>query len=373
MRLRTGVACAFWLLLVWSPAGLAMVANPDGTPGPYDHAPAPVPDWHGVEVRMFFYRAHDGDRRRALVLLPSWYGPRRDPPLPLVISPHGRGVTARSTCRLWGDLPTVGGFGVVCPEGQGAHLRFYSWGAPGQIDDLSRMPALVHRTLPWVRIDRGRIYAVGGSMGGQEALLLLARFPRLLAGVISFDGVADFTRQYFEFAKLRCDRRCLRQLRGPLGTQLRQFAQLEVGGTPETDPAGYAARSPLRYARTLAFAAVPIELWWSTSDLIVLHQAKTQSGALFRRILALNDEAPVEAFIGDWRHTREFAARARLPFALAQFGLMPAQFLHRADALHEIHFLRRRYLATLRDRKLVLASACAHHSRVERPSQCSRR
>src|SRR5215472_11583183 len=124
MRLRTGVACAIWLLLSWSPAGLARVAAGSGR--------------HGVEVRMFFYRAHDGDRRRALVLLPCWYRPRRDPPLPLVISPHGRGVTARMACRLWGDLPTVGGFGVVCPEGQGAHLRFYSWGAPGQIDDLSR-------------------------------------------------------------------------------------------------------------------------------------------------------------------------------------------------------------------------------------------
>src|SRR5262249_19776003 len=276
-------------------------------PAVTDHASVHVSGWRGVDARMFFYRAHNGDRRRAFVLLPSWYGPGRDPPLPLVISPHGRGVPARTTCRLWGDLPTVGGFGVVCPEGQGAHLRFYSWGAPGQIDDLSRMPALTNDALPWVRADPRRIYAVGGSMGGQEALLLLARFPRLLAGVISFDGVADFARQYRDFVKLPSDRTCEgKRRREPVGMQLEQFARFEVGGTPKTDLAGYAARSPLRYARDLAFADVPIELWWSTSDLIVLHQAKAQSGALFRRILALDHDAPVEAFVGDWRHTREF-------------------------------------------------------------------
>jgi poly(3-hydroxybutyrate) depolymerase len=307
-----------------------------------------VSGWRGVDARTFFYRAHNGARRRAYVLLPSWYRPRRDPRLPLVISPHGRGVTARATCRLWGDLPSVGGFGVICPEGQGTHLRFYSWGAPGQIDDLSRMPALTHAALPWVRVDPGRIYAVGGSMGGQEALLLLAHSPRLLAGVISFDGVADFVRQYLDFPKLRCNRVCRERHREPVGTELQRFARIEVGGTPTTDPAGYAERSPLDSARKLAFASVPIELWWSTSDLIVLHQSAAQSGALFRHILALNNDAPVEAFVGRWRHTREFSARARLPFALAQLGLMPTPFLLRAPGLHETHFLRRRYLATWR-------------------------
>jgi pimeloyl-ACP methyl ester carboxylesterase len=373
MGLRTVVVCAGCLLLAGSAAALTSADFAGGRPPRYVYAPARVSGWHGVEVRVFFYRAHNGGRRRAFVLLPSWYGPGRDPPLPLVISPHGRGVSARAACRLWGDLPTVGGFGVVCPEGQGAHLRFYSWGARGQVDDLSRMPALTHDAFPWVRADPRRVYAIGGSMGGQEALLLLARFPRLLAGVISFDGVADLARQYWDFARLRCDRVCGKERGEPLGRQLQRFARLEVGGTPKTDPAGYAARSALHDARKLAFADVPIELWWSTSDLIVLEQAKAQSGALLRRILALNDDAPVEAFVGRWRHTREFAARARLPFALAQLGLMPPQFLHRAYALHEIHFLPRRYLDTLQDRTLMLPPACAQHAKGGRPPPCRRR
>jgi len=50
------------------------------------------------------------------------------------------------------------------------------------------MPEILRETLPWLRIDRRRIYAVGGSMGGQEALLLLAKYPDLLAGAVSFDA-----------------------------------------------------------------------------------------------------------------------------------------------------------------------------------------
>jgi len=65
-------------------------------------------------------RAHDGLPRRALVLTPRWYGPKHDPALPLVISPHGRGVRAQTNARLRGNPPAVGRFAVVNPEGQGA-------------------------------------------------------------------------------------------------------------------------------------------------------------------------------------------------------------------------------------------------------------
>ena len=77
-----------------------------------------------VHVWAFVYRAHDGSHRRAYVVLPAWYRARRDPLLPLVISPHGRGVSPRANVKLWGDLPAVGPFALVSPEGEG----LYSWG-----------------------------------------------------------------------------------------------------------------------------------------------------------------------------------------------------------------------------------------------------
>jgi poly(3-hydroxybutyrate) depolymerase len=161
---------------------------------------APSPSAPGTHVRLgredlvriwrIHYRAHDGEARRAYVVLPRWYGPRDDPPLPLIISPHGRGVPAIDNVRVWGNLPAVGSFAVVNPEGQGRRLTLFAWGDPGDVRDLATMPKLVRGQLPWLRILRHRIYAFGGSMGGQETLLLVARHPRLLAGAAAFDHAA---------------------------------------------------------------------------------------------------------------------------------------------------------------------------------------
>ena len=51
-------------------------------------------------------------------------------------------MSAAVNARFWGNLPAEGDFAVVNPGGEGRRLRQYSWGDPGQIDDLARMPDL---------------------------------------------------------------------------------------------------------------------------------------------------------------------------------------------------------------------------------------
>jgi poly(3-hydroxybutyrate) depolymerase len=276
------------------------------------------------QVRMItiHYRAHDGVRRSAYVLLPSWYDRKTSPPIALVISPHGRGVSARANTKLWRGLPALGPFAVISPDGEGRRLGRYSWGSAGQIEDLARMPVIVHRTLPWVHVDQARVYAVGGSMGGQETLLLLARHPHLLAGAAAFDAVADMARQYKSFPRIPCDRHCRRAWHGPIGRNLQALARTEVGGTPATRPLAYAERSPATYVRAIAASCVPLQLWWSLKDRIVTNQ-QHQSGALFEAIGKLRPDAPVTAFVGTWRHSAEMHAETRLPVALAALGLLP--------------------------------------------------
>ena len=80
MRLRTMFAA---LLVVSSATGLLGASS---TRAAWDDV--------GVRVWKIQYRTHDGFRRPAYVVLPEWYGPENNPPLPLVISPHGRGVGA---------------------------------------------------------------------------------------------------------------------------------------------------------------------------------------------------------------------------------------------------------------------------------------
>src|SRR5258706_12881419 len=101
-----------------------------------------------VRVLRISYRAHDGRQRRAYLILPAWYGPLRHPAIPLVISPHGRGVGAHANIKRWGDLPARGGFAVVNPEGQGRKLALFSWGDPGEIRDLAHMPQFAEDALP---------------------------------------------------------------------------------------------------------------------------------------------------------------------------------------------------------------------------------
>lgn len=306
------------------PALAVLVVGLDGRPASASRE-AEATTSKRVRAWTIHYRAHSGRRRAATVLLPAWYGPKNHPRIPLVISPHGRGVSGRANARIWGRLPAYGSFAVVSPDGQGRRLRRHSWGYSGQIDDLARMPVIVQRTLPWLRIDHQQIYAIGGSMGGQETLLLLARYPRLLAGAAVFDAVVDLKLQYRRFRYLDCNRVCRRRWTEPLGDGLRELARDEIGGAPTKRPMAYRVRSPMTYVRSIASSCVPLQIWWSNSDRVVTAPQR-QSERLFRRIRALNPDAPVSAYVGFWRHTVAMHARSQLPVALVDFGFVLAPF-----------------------------------------------
>jgi len=259
----------------------------------------------GTREIRFTYRAHNGTVRPAWLLLPSGYDGAQ---IPLVISPHGRGLSGRANARFWGDLPGEGDFAVVNPGGEGRHLGDYSWGDPGQIADLARMPGLVRRL--GVRVDPHRIYAIGGSMGGQETLLLVARDPQLLAGAVAFDPATDMTRRYRDFAALRG------------GRQLQRLARRELGGSPAQIPAAYRVRSPDAYLDAIAYSGVPLQIYWSMRDRVITDQFD-EAALLAADVRSINPDAQLWDFEGVWHHTAEMQSTRRLPRALARFGLLP--------------------------------------------------
>jgi pimeloyl-ACP methyl ester carboxylesterase len=191
----------------------------------------------------------------------------------------------------------------------GRRLPLHSWGWQGQIDDLARMPSIMRGSRPWLRIDRQRIYAVGGSMGGQETLLLVGRHPGLLAGAVAFDSVTDFFRRYGDFALL-----------GRKGTALQALARVEVGGTPATTPEAYRLRSPQHWLDQIAKSGVPLQVWWSDTDEIVTGQ-ENQSGRFFRDLRDLVPRGRLEKVTGSWSHTAESYRRLQLPGAVRWLGL----------------------------------------------------
>jgi len=145
-------------------------------------------------------------------------------------------------------------------------------------------------------------------MGGQEALLLLGRHPRLLAGAVAFDSVTDFGLRYRQFARVARTR------------PLQALARIEVGSTPETKPQAYRLRSPLHYLEQIAGSGVPLQIWWSDADEIVVDQA-TQSARFFAELRALGPRGRLESRTGLWSHTAESYSRLQLPGAVAWLGL----------------------------------------------------
>jgi pimeloyl-ACP methyl ester carboxylesterase len=324
--LRTGLlrACPFAaLLLSANAAGLHAEATPAVAPAPT--AATVLAEAPQATQITIVYTTHDGHRRNAYLLLPHAYRPGRNPAIPLVISPHGRAVDGLINTHRWGNLPTIGNFAVINPDGYGHRLPLHSWGYAGQIADLARMADVVESELPWVRIDRSRIYAVGGSMGAQETLLLAGRYPHLLAGAVAVDGPANFAIQYGNFARLKCDQACLARGWGQIGLGKQRLARREIGGTPQTAPANFAERSPITYARTIAGSCLPVQIWWTRTDEIVLDPAR-QSGLMFRTLRRMNPQAPIDEYVGDWNHTDAMRHETDLPKMLAGLGLLPPTF-----------------------------------------------
>ena len=263
-----------------------------------------------VRIWKISYRAHNGARRHAYVALPRTYRRRQDPPIPLVISPHGRGVSGRYNLRFWGNLPARGPFVLISPDGQGRRLPFYSWGYRGQIDDLERMPALARTALPWLTFDPARVYAIGDSMGGQEVLLLLARRHLQLAGVAAFDPVTSMAARYRKWPVT------------PGEERLPARARVEFGGTPVEAPGAYADRSPAAKLPAIARSGVPLQIWWSHRDSVITDQEQ-ETGAFSARVRAVAPTAPMQEIVGFWEHAHEMHPGTQLPAALACLGLLP--------------------------------------------------
>ena len=70
-----------------------------------------------VRTWTIHYRSHSGADRLAHVVLPAWYGPDNNPPLPVVISPHGRGANGLSNAAFFDRLPAVGRFAMITRTG----------------------------------------------------------------------------------------------------------------------------------------------------------------------------------------------------------------------------------------------------------------
>lgn len=278
-------ALAAAVLLWLATAGTAAAASAGSSSG----ALRAVSTAYETQSYVLTYRAWNGQSRESVLLLPADYSPTSTGELPCILLTHPRGGDPYATASIWGDLPTGLNFAVLCAGSAGRRDPVDSWAYSGQLQDLMSLPDLVTASLPWVRLDPDRLYVAGVSMGGTEALGLLAMYPDRLAAAASFDGVADLAAYYY---------------RVPLSRRVAYQARLrrEVGGSPRQAPFRYAVRSPLTFARTLATDGVPISVWWSRDDKSVPRQAQAQSGRLCRAVRRIAPTAPLSEHVTPYAH-----------------------------------------------------------------------
>jgi pimeloyl-ACP methyl ester carboxylesterase len=243
----------------------------------------------GDQVLAVPYHSWNRKARYATVVLPADYAPGNNEALPCIVQPHGRDATPLGPASRWGDLPTTQRFMVICPDSSGRRDPSNSWGVAGQLQDIAEIAGVVESSIPWVHIDRRRLYIVGISMGGQETLSTLARYPDLFAAGLCCDGNANLAARYREFP-----------LVGMADSQ--KLMSWEIGGTPKKVPWLYARRSSTPFVGTLATCGVPIAIWWSQDDRIGYNQATSQTGYLYSRIMLRNPAAPVVQVVGTGAH-----------------------------------------------------------------------
>ncbi len=317
--------------------------------------------WKRVKPWTVKYLAWDGvTARQAVVVLPRAWGPAHHPhPLPLVISPHGRNNLALNNARgYWQNLPAAGPFALVCPDGLArAHSArtdpedlppnpsLFTYGNVGHLHDLARMPQIIEATLPWLELQRERIYVLGSSMGGQETLLLAARYRKALAGghgklagAAAFDAPCDLAVQcgYLTHHRPSVATNMIEEVgtrpasvRG-WNLEARYFNRktrrhATIGSLLAQLPKGQAAwneRSALHFARRLAALPFPLRLYWSTEDVVVGNQERAQTGKLYATITKLAPHAKVTPIRGQWEHSHEFFPGKQLGAALEAFGLI---------------------------------------------------
>ena len=235
------------------------------------------------------YYSWNNKARYATVVLPLDYAPGNNEALPCIVQPHGREATPLGPASRWRNLPTTERFMVICPDSAGRRDDFNSWAVAGQLQDIAEIVGVVESSIPWVHVDHQRLYLVGISMGGQETLCTIARYPDLFAAGLCVDGNANLAARY-------------RELRRVDMADTQPLMRREVGGTPAKVPWLYQRRSSIPFAGTLATCGVPIGIWWSQDDTIGYNQAGTQTGRLYTLIKSLRPDAPVEQVIGTGAH-----------------------------------------------------------------------
>lgn len=179
---------------------------------------------------------------------------------------------------------------IALPHGHHRSVENCSLGNPAQIKDLGALPdILINDGFP---IDKKRVYIIGNSMGGQEALLTAGQYPNLIAACVASNPVIDLATWYSD----------LKNGGDPEINKFKTWELIsnEVGGTPDELPEAYLNRSAFPLINRIK--DVPTMICWSQYDRIVPHQEDHHSYKFYKELKSKYPYAPVCEFNHSFTH-----------------------------------------------------------------------
>lgn len=283
--------------------------------------PSALPDVPAVTVRQdidaktvilrTWYDTWNGHRRAMTILFPR-AAENTGRVLPLLVAAHPAGGASTCVDQM---APLAGRFNLVlaCLDGQGDSTRAFSYGAPGQIADLAAAPNLIAGRLPGMKLDARKLYLVGSSMGGTEALLVGLRYPGAYRETVALDPITDLG---FRFNSLPLVRR----------NQL----EAECAGPPTLKGQCYVVRSPMAYLGKRALGSAVLSVWYSTADPV--SGAPQQVPRFLAAEQPLMQPGQLRVRLGGWRHGALWDRADHRAAWLIDLGLVPSRGLSATTA-----------------------------------------
>ncbi len=242
-------------------------------------------------------------RRRAMTILFPRAAENTGRVLPLLVAAHPAGGASTCVDQI-ASFAGQFGFVLACLDGQGISTRAFSYGAPGQIADLAAAPRLIAGRLPGMKLDARKLYLVGSSMGGTEALLVGLRYPGAYRETVALDPVTDLG---FRFNSLPLVRR----------NQL----ESECAGPPTLRGSCYSVRSPIAYVGKRALGSAVLNVWWSTTDPV--SGAPQQVPRFLAAQRGLMQPGQLRERVGAWGHGALWDRADHRAAWLIDLGLVP--------------------------------------------------
>lgn len=172
--------------------------------------------------------------------------------VPLLIGLHGMGGTGEWTRDYLAAEANNRGWLLAAPDMHGHHYVNHGKFALGWIGAQHDIIDTIEYMASEYEVDPSRIYVVGGSMGGQAAALMAAKYPDLFPATIPWKPLTDLGAWYYEIGALG----------DPYGDQ--STIRNEAGGSPLTVPFEYQRRSPIWMPQNSRL--MPLEMWHDVDD-----------------------------------------------------------------------------------------------------------